>query len=852
MDESRGALALDTQGWARAIGRRDATTPTYEPLVPVALAAMLGIVFDRVSPVAGGTTLAAAVGLLGAWALARRSSSDRLAAWLLLGAVAALGCGWHHLRWQRFASDDIAGFAAPAARPVLVEFVALEQSRLVPPAAYDPLRIRPRGERTRVAVRVVSLRDGRLVRPASGRALLEIGDAVREILPGDRWRAWARLSRPGPPANPGEFDFSAYARADRQLARLSVATRASLVRVAPGSHWRPARWIAAARRQGDGFLHTALPAHRATLASALLLGLREQVGDERSEAFMRTGTIHVLSISGMHVGILAGSLFALLRLGWLPQRTAVVLIAAITCLYAWLADAQPPVVRAAILVVIVCLAAGLGRQALSFNSLAAAALVVLVLNPADLFRLGPQLSFVCVASLVWFSPMTRMPPPRDPLDRLIWETRPWSVRLPRGVVCWAWRLTLLSFCVWLVTLPLVAARFHLVSPLAPLLNTLLWLPVTILLLSGLSMLAAAIVLPVLAVPFTALCAGSIAVLDRLVTVVAAWPLDHYWVSGPREEWLPVLYGALTCWALLPRWRPARWMRWTFVAGWLLVAWVLPVPLPAGIGTGNAWQRPAPPQALRCTFLSVGHGCAVVLEMPHGEAWVYDIGQLGSPRRATDAVSQYLWTTRRRKVDALCLSHADVDHFNGAPELLERFEVRRVFITPSMFDDFGPALVPLDQALRAQRLRPEPVTAGCVLLAAPELRVEIISPPDQELRGRDNAESLVLLVEYLGHRILLTGDLEGEGVERLLAQEPLDCDVILAPHHGSNRSNPPGLARWSTPDWVVISSGPAPLDPELLDAYRSEGARVVTTATSGAIQFVVDRAGVRAETWRGRP
>ena len=107
-------------------------------------------------------------------------------------------------------------------------------------------------------------------------------------------------------------------------------------------------------------------------------------------------------------------------------------------------------------------------------------------------------------------------------------------------------------------------------------------------------------------------------------------------------------------------------------------------------------------------------------------------------------------------------------------------------------------------------------------------------------GSDNANSIVLAVEYLGRRILLTGDLESPGLDDVMAELPYDCDVVLAPHHGSAYSDPPGFAEWSSPEWAVVSGGVRDRPESVATAYGSRGCRVLYTAESGAIGVAIDK------------
>jgi competence protein ComEC len=121
------------------------------------------------------------------------------------------------------------------------------------------------------------------------------------------------------------------------------------------------------------------------------------------------------------------------------------------------------------------------------------------------------------------------------------------------------------------------------------------------------------------------------------------------------------------------------------------------------------------------------------------------------------------------------------------------------------------------------------------------------PPKNKRDDRDNANSIVLAVEYAGRRLLLPGDLEKTGISRLLTEPALDCDVLLAPHHGSAQSNVPGFAGWCTPEWVVISGG-HDVAPAVPATYADRGARVLHTAEDGAVHVVLRRDAVEVACW----
>ena len=274
------------------------------------------------------------------------------------------------------------------------------------------------------------------------------------------------------------------------------------------------------------------------------------------------------------------------------------------------------------MVLIACLAMSLSRRALAFNSIAAAGIVVMALNPAELFQAGTQLSFLSVAVLAWFAERAASRREQNPLDRLIAATRPWPERLARYAAGRAWRGVLVSLVIWLVICPLVMARFHLVSPVAVLLGPLLGIPVGLAMIAGFGIFAVGWVAPLLADVLGWICDVNLMFMQVAVDHSRTWMGNHFWVSGPGDWWLFGFYAALAAGVFVRRWTPPA--RWCFglAAGWIAVGLALPV----------FWPRDT--DRLRCTILSVGHGAAVVIELPGGKTLLYDAGRLGSPVAAS--------------------------------------------------------------------------------------------------------------------------------------------------------------------------------------------------------------------------
>ena len=314
------------------------------------------------------------------------------------------------------------------------------------------------------------------------------------------------------------------------------------------------------------------------------------------------------------------------------------------------------------------------------------------------------------------------------------------------------------------------------------------------------------------------------------------PYGHSWVPGPAEWWLIGLYAGLAVFAAFPRLRPPLRWRLALLGAWTAAGVIIPW-----------WTTDR--HGLRCTFLSVGHGEAIVLELPDGRTVLYDAGRMSAPTSCCRIVSGYLWSRGLTHIDAVVLSHADSDHYNALPELLERFSVGTVYVSPVMFDQPNASIRFLREAIERAKTPIRVIACGDRLSGGPGCWLEVLHPPPHGLPSTSNANSIVLSVEYGGRRVFLPADLQSPGLDDVLAERPLHCDMLLVPHHGSKTSMPAELSAWSTPDWSVFSADHR-YDTSAVEAIYAKHGRVLHTADTGAVMARVDEKGLRVETFVG--
>jgi len=836
----------------RGICRRDPLP--CRPLVAMAAAVCAGCVLGPMMTAGhAGAAWAVTLGcwscagaLLAAWAATFRAARHATAAWVLLASIASAAAGWAVARDRLFSADDLAWRLHEMPTPVAVEGTVVESPRRLPPPSVSASGVTLEAA-SECIVDVSRVRIGAAWKAASGRAAVVVTGPPPDCAAGCRVRIVGRGLRPAHPLNPGEFDFRARARSDRCLSLVRCQS-ADCINLIQPPIWSVAAWLDRIRCAGTATLDTHLGS-RSGIAAALLLGSREAIAAEDSREFLVTGTIHILSISGLHVGILALGLYRLLRLIAVRRSRALVAVAVSTGLYMLLVGAETPVVRATLLVWLSCLAAGLGRRSPAINALAAAAIVILVWHPPEVFRIGTQLSFLSTAVLVGAA--TLVPRPGggdDPIERLIESSRTPTERWLRRLVHGGLAMMVTGVAIWCVTAPIVAARFNVVSPIGLVLNPLIAPLVPLAMAWGFLCLIATPFSGWLAGLCGAGCDATLALIEHLVGWAADLPGAYLWVAGPAAWWVVGAYlWLLLVLIALPRERLVRCRTWVAAA----TIW-------CGVGAASALAASLVnprPMGLEVTVVSLGHGCGVVVRSPAGRVLVCDAGRLGAPAAARRAVSAVLWTSGISRIDTLVVSHADADHFNAMPDLLERFAVGEFVVSRTFLGSEAPAVHELLRLVHERRIPVRCVAVGDEIPCDPLCRVRVVhhEPRAQE----DNETSLVLAVESAGRRLLLTGDLEGEALARFVDGDPDRCDVLLAPHHGSVTSLPPAIAGVTAPTWVIVSGPGGARWGEVERAYRGaagpgRAARVVKTAgvgrSSGAARLWITAQGVEVRQY----
>lgn len=801
-----------------------------------------------------------------------RFSATRIVSWLsLAAALIGLGALWTEYRGQTRLTG-IGNFAHHLSDPTGGQLVRLRgvirsihRGPTNPQVShFDAIQ---RGERTSFTISVQQIESGSAWQESQGQVLAYLESPVPDDLDdpssfptrvsapsaptlsandfrvGEIVEVLGWLTLPAPPHNPGQFDFRQWLLSSGYQGQINLNSTASIQVIAESQ--TILSWGDRLKDHFKFIVGKHVTASQQDLAAAILLGDRSLIDRTDRETFAATGTVHILAISGLHLGILAASILLLGRFSYHTRIASLLIVMILVVFYAWLVEFRAPIVRAAVLTTLYCLASLLRREAFSLNSLALAMIVVFALDPTQLFQPGTHLSFLAVASIIVYSKI-RSTPEQDQLQQLKQSQQPkWKQRW--GYVALSIREAYtISAVVFFACLPLVIHSFHLCAWVGLLINPLVIPPMSIALLSGFLLLIFGDWLPGAGHIFGWVCSQSLAIVDHLVLWAHQIPGGHQWVASPGSFWIVCWY----IWLILSLWLLQGFHRkWIALSGAVLIliaAFLFPSPaFPDRI--------PAHRPGLTITFADVGHGNCIFIRTPENHTILYDVGSFPSSRVSGDRCCQLLWSYGLNQVDQLLISHADIDHYNGVPEVISKFDVQQVITPHCIFESLSPAVQELQRRVLATDILVSEVATGDVIWQEPDLKCTVVSPGVVPFSDSDNSNSLVLLIQYREARVLLTADLEGEGLNALLATPSSGFSVLQIPHHGSAASQPKRLAAWADARIAVASALEKRVPEKTREAYQEHCQEVHITQSQGAVLVNIQPDGsIQTRTWLANP
>jgi len=680
-------------------------------------------------------------------------------------------------------------------------------------------------------------------RPVKAIVRVRITEPVHDLEPGQRIEIYGWLDRFGPPANPGQFDIGGHLARQNIHLWISVKSRMGIVMLPPGQHRYFSRLHHALRQRVSQALLTGLPADSESrgLLQALILGYRRDIDSDTYMAFQKTGLMHFVSLSGMHMGILVALIWWICRCAGLLKRGRAAVCALIVILFMLVVPPRAPTMRAAIICWIFCLSFFFQRRANPLNTLCLAALVLLLARPTQVFDVGWQLSFASVLGiLILAQPLYERiitvlgaAPLPGPLTCLL---HPLLVHVGRGILS----LLCVGLAAWLGGAGILLYHFYRITPLACVWTVLIFPLVAFILSLGFIKIVL-----FFCFPWTG---GSIG-----------------WVLSTGAKWLIMVVKGIDNWDSTSILVGHIWMGWIlfYYVSFCIARFVsirrirvkrilrscLLVILLAGIGGQRYKNRYHKDLALTC--LDVGHGQALVIQLPGKQNILVDAGSLYRRDIGRRVVIPFLEYQGIDRLDQVILSHNDTDHINGIPEVAAYCQTQRISVPVAFAQgaSAGPPLDTLRQWIKNEGLDLE--TLDEVIPTGTEVQIRILWPTHASRVESlsDNDRSLVALIEFAGKAILICSDIEQVAQKRLLNLYPsLDVDVLIAPHHGSITTLDPNFLTRLKPEIIVCSCSRSQWQKKRVIQAQSDY-DILYTASCGAVTLRIDGAGnLEATPW----
>lgn len=628
---------------------------------------------------------------------------------------------------------------------------------------------------------------------------------IPQVQVGERWQWTVRLKRPHGVVNPHGFDFEGWALAENMRAMGSVRLKSGVKRL-DEQVLNPRYFVDYVRANVASRIANVLEAKPyAGVIRALVIGEDSQISQHDWDVYLRTGTNHLMSISGLHITMLSGLIFSLVYWGWrrapmllmrLPAKKAAAIAGMFTAIvYAAMAGFSIPTQRTLYMLMTVTLMLLFNQRIAISRMLAIALCVVVFLDPWAVNAAGFWLSFGAVA-VIAFATGSR-------IGQLHWFYAAVKAQ-------WAVTLGLLPFLV------IMFGQFSLISPIA----NAFAIPVISFLVVPLAILGS-----LLPIDLALNAAHTILELTMLsLQALANLPLATWQQAAPSSWALALGVIGVLC-LLLPRGVPMRWLGIVFMLPLFLGRTEL-------LANGEA----------KVTVLDVGQGLSVVIQTAR-HAMVYDAGTRFNAQSDAGGriVVPFLRAEGIRQLSGLVLSHDDLDHSGGMASIATHLPVGW-FLSSLPTDALIFQQAPFDAVPKQRNMR-------CIVGQHWEwdgVRFDVLYPTRERLEDaflKDNDKSCVIKMTSAFGSMLLSGDIERSSEGYLLehVSEQLASDILISPHHGSKTSSSRGFVEAVNPRYVLITNGylnrfshPKPI---IQQRYEAIGANVYRSDYDGAVQIL---------------
>lgn len=520
-------------------------------------------------------------------------------------------------------------------------------------------------------------RDNSWVR-IDGLSRVNIKDSEREYSYGDTVVISGKLKRPLSAANPGQFDYAKYLKTERVYTLLDVRSDDDVVPLKRTRLLIPKKLIFNIRTNIERLIRRYLPEQDAAVLNAMLIGRRTALLKDLMEGFVKTGTAHILAISGLHVAVISAIVFFILRSIRIPRKTSSTLLIGFLIIYAILTEARPPILRATIMITVCLLGYILERDFDIYSALSLAGIIILLMNPMQLFNAGFVLSFACVFSICYLTPrLESFLTPRlgtgtefTPSSSRTTQQDTGKAGVGNALARYILKLILASAAVYIGVAPLIGFYFNIVSPVTVLANLFIVPLLGVVLFFGILFVTAGSLGAPLAAAFSYPLHLIIVVLMKIIYFFSNVPFGYFYIPDIPLYAIAIYY----IFILSVIKRKSLGLNWIRISAIVLL-----------IISIFVW-RPlfAKRDQLRVTFLDVAGGDSIFLEFPDGKTILINAGRRISnySDEGEATVLPFIWSRGRRSIDVVFLTRSDPAHLGAVLSVLEKARAR-YFISGSL-------------------------------------------------------------------------------------------------------------------------------------------------------------------------